>query len=99
MLRRFGLLGFRLSCHTESEKAWAIPLGAGDGLSNHRQACIGHISPKEPIRHNGHGVPFAQVFTDEDRAGLEASVQLARLLAPSQSVSLSRPPNASSWIR
>jgi hypothetical protein len=31
-------------------------------------------------------VPFAQVFTDEYCASLEASVQLARLLAPSQSV-------------
>ena len=31
-------------------------------------------------------MPFAQVFTDEHRAGLEASVQLARLLASSQSI-------------
>ena len=72
---------FQFAGNTQAEETRSVPSRAGDGPRNGRETGIGCILPNEAIRHDGDGVSFALVFTDEDSAGLETAVQFAGLLA------------------
>ena len=70
--------------------------GAGNSPRDSRKTSVRAVVPKEAVGHNGNGMAFALVFADQDGAGLQAAVQLVRLLAASQpvrsfTVSWSRP--------
>src|ERR1700730_6677355 len=60
----------------KTKESRAIPCRPGNGAGNRRKARIGRIPPDEPVGHHGDSVSLAPIFTDEDGAGLEASIEL-----------------------
>ena len=98
------LLRLWLAADAQTKEARAVPFRAGDQLRNCREARIGRFLPKEAVGGDGDGIARAFIFTDQDGAGFETPVQFTRLLpranrSRSLTVSRSRPPKASSWIR
>src|SRR6266566_6187462 len=71
----------------QAKKPWAVPCGSGDRSGDGRQAGVGRALPGKPLGDHRHGVARTLIFADQDRAGLEPSVELrSRLPAARQSV-------------